>query len=122
MTLLVVVDDDRASLQLMRILLERASFRVILSDDALRGYALIQKYRPPIAVINDNMPKMAGSEMSRRIKSDPELAHIKVILCSAGVRITDPQYIAASRADLALPKPFYAKALVTVINQMLCST
>lgn len=122
MTLVIVVDDDRGSLQLFRLILERAGFDVLVSDYSMRGYALIQQHKPPIAVLNDNMPVMTGGDMSRRIKTDPELAHIKVILCSAGIRISDPQYVAASMADFSLAKPFAFQSLVRVINEMLCST
>ncbi len=66
-------------------------------------------------MVDDMMPGMSGGEMCRRIKDDPTVSHIPVILISAGTRVQDADYVRACGADAALPKPTLTPGVLETI-------
>ena len=115
----LVVDDDPVSVHLLQIILERSGYRVIAARSALDGLELVADLLPDFVILDDMMPGMSGGEMCRRMKADPHLSGIPVILISAGLRIQDRAYVAASGADYALVKPVLPKDVIRAVDTVL---
>lgn len=112
----LVVDDDNASLTLVTLVLLRAGHHVYSANNARDGYDLAHQLRPHIILLNDGMPHMSGGELCLKIKLSEETAAIPVILISAGLRVEDPKYIEAARADGILRKPYKPSDLLNVVS------
>ncbi len=104
-TVVLVVDDEPVSIQLLSLILNRNGFKVIDARSGEIGLEQIHLHAPDIVMVDDMMPSMSGGEMCRRIKDDPAVSHIPVILFSAGTRVQDSDYLRACGADGALLKP-----------------
>jgi len=119
MSVVLIVDDDPVSVQLLELILSRSGYDVIRAENAETGLELVYEHRPDVVMIDDMMPDMSGGEMCRRIKADPEVSAIPVILVSAGIRVKDTNYIKEVGADYALLKPTLSKDVLNAVHAVL---
>jgi len=63
--------------------LRRRGFAVVEAINGLEGIAAVEDARPDLILMDMSMPGLDGWEATRRLKSDPETAHIPVIGLSA---------------------------------------
>ncbi|HEX9016739.1 MAG TPA: GAF domain-containing protein [Chloroflexota bacterium] len=80
---ILVADDDPIQRKLVRIYLEQLGFQVTLAED---GEDAFQKARssPPDAILSDMlMPRLDGFRLCLKVRRDPLLARIPVVLTSA---------------------------------------
>ena len=115
----LVVDDDPVSVSLLELVLKRGGYQVIVSRSAPGGLQIAADVKPNVILIDDMMPTMTGGEMCQQLKSDPELAHIPVIMISAGTRVQDPSYVESIGADHALSKPVLPKDVLQAVELVL---
>ena len=94
-------------------------YRVITAVDGIDGLEKTRTFSPDLIVSDVMMPRMDGNEMCRRIKDDPELNHIPILLLTA--RATNDIRIEGleARADDFLAKPFNARELMTRVANLL---
>lgn len=77
---IVVIDDSANDVQVIRRFLERKGYAVADATSGEEGLALAKSIPPDIFVIDYRMPGIDGFEVTRRIKSDPQLQTIPVLL------------------------------------------
>lgn len=116
---IVCADDDEDILALVSLRLERAGFEVAAVADGEAAVAVCRERRPAAAVLDVMMPKLTGYEVLERLRADPALADLKVILLSARVQESDVTRGMAAGADAYLPKPFRAQELVAKVQELL---
>ena len=112
----LVVDDDPVNRLLLSGALERNGHRVTTAEDGSRALDLLRAKRFDVVLLDVVMPGMDGYGVLERLKSDPELRHIPVIMVTA---VDDPE--SAVRcielgADDYLPKPIDPVLLGARIN------
>jgi DNA-binding response OmpR family regulator len=116
---ILVIDDDPASLALIEVILKRQNCDVMTSRSAIEGLRLIHLHRPTLVILDDIMPDQHGGDLCYALKQDPIYSQIPVILFSAGMRVRDPAYLKQTGADSALLKPFLPQELVKAIESVL---
>ncbi len=77
---ILVIDDDPAVRDLMSRFLLKSGFQVVSAADGEEGFKLAKQLRPRIITLDVVMPKMDGWGVLKRLKADPELADIPVIM------------------------------------------
>lgn len=77
---IVLIDDSANDLQVTRRFLERRGFDVSAATSGEEGLALAQASTPAAFVVDYRMPGMDGFEVTRRIKADPLLQTIPVLM------------------------------------------
>jgi serine phosphatase RsbU (regulator of sigma subunit) len=77
---IVVIDDNANDLQVTRRLLERRGYDAVPALSGEEGLRLAQAQVPDAIIVDYRMPGMDGFEVTRRIKSDPELSTIPVLM------------------------------------------
>jgi two-component system cell cycle response regulator len=80
---ILVVDNVPANLELAQSIFEPSGFRVMLAGNLSSAMALAKQTRPDVVLSDVNMPEGSGFELARRIKSDPQLQTVPVVLISA---------------------------------------
>jgi DNA-binding NarL/FixJ family response regulator len=75
----LVVDDDPASLGLLCDTLEEQGYTVLVAADGASALQRLQRVEPDAILLDARMPGLSGFETCRRMKADPALAHIPVI-------------------------------------------
>jgi len=81
--LILVVEDDPALLLMMRYNLEQRGYRVESAADAETALQFLETARPDAAVLDWMLPGMSGLDLCRRIRSNPILRDLPVLLLTA---------------------------------------
>ncbi len=103
---ILIVDDDRVQLRLLKSILSREGHEVLEAADGQAALALLQR-NPVRLVISDwMMPELDGPELIRRIRADDFPGYIYVILLTARDKQTDIVDGLEAGADDYLTKPF----------------
>ena len=108
----LVVDDNEVNLLLVQRVLERHGFLVEVARDGMSALAALDQARPDVVILDVLMPGMSGVEVLARIKANPRLAAIPVIMLTA--KSADGDLIESYRtgADYYLTKPLVARQLL----------
>lgn len=93
--LILIVEDDPASLLLGRVTLEGDGFAVEGAGSAEEARALISRRRPQLILMDIRLPGMDGLEFTKELKSNPDTTAIPVIARTAHAM---PLYERAARA------------------------
>jgi two-component system, cell cycle response regulator DivK len=100
----LIVEDVELNRDLLVQLLQD-DYRLVLAHD---GQAALQKAaaaKPDLILMDLSLPRMDGWEATRRLKADPVLAHIPVIVLSAHAMRGDEERARASGCDDFMTKP-----------------
>jgi CheY-like chemotaxis protein len=102
--LILVVDDERGTVALMREMLEYAGFRVEHAHDGLEALARARELQPVLVLSDVMMPGLDGRDLCRELRADPALKATVIVLHSS----MDERDVAwhAAGADAFLQKPF----------------
>ena len=86
---ILTVDDDQDMLNLIRLSLEPAGFRILRTTKPEEGLNLALQEKPDLLLLDIMMPGIDGFELLRRIRRHPKLAHVPVIVISARASSAD---------------------------------
>jgi CheY-like chemotaxis protein len=117
---ILIVDDDRESTHLVKILLERTgSYLVLEENDATKAYQSAQNFKPDVILLDIMMPETDGAEVAAQIEADPELQRTPIIFLTA--LVTKPETKAGLRIQrhLSLAKPINIPELINGIEENL---
>lgn len=78
----LIIDDDAMSADLMKRSLEKAGFSTLIANDGPTGIELARKHRPIAITLDVMMPNMDGWSVLTKLKNDPELTDIPVIMAT----------------------------------------
>ena len=117
--LILVVDDVPDNVQIVQLRLESRSYGVITAADGGEALEKVKSALPDLILLDVMMPGIDGIETVKRLKADPSLPFIPVILLTA--RSDTKEVIAGldSGADDYLTKPFDHGALLARVRAML---
>jgi CheY-like chemotaxis protein len=119
MTLVLVVDDEEAFLQITQIVLKRAGYYVTTACNGFESLRAIEEQLPDLVILDEMMPGMSGSEVCQRIKTRPDWQHIPVIMHTASVRLKNPELVKDIQADAVMFKPTMPPELVATVARVL---
>jgi signal transduction histidine kinase/ActR/RegA family two-component response regulator len=80
--LVLLVDDDRASLDLVSAYLSESAARVVRARDGVEALQLVRQASPAAVVLDIRLPRLDGWEVLSQLKSDPATATIPVVVAS----------------------------------------
>lgn len=80
---ILVIDDEQEILNLIRLSLEQAGFRVIRTTKAAEGLAMLLREKPDMLLLDVMMPELDGLEILRRVRRHPTMGRIPAIIVSA---------------------------------------
>ena len=83
MARVLVIDDELAIRDVLRMLLEFRGHEVFMADDGSRGFATAQRQAPDVIVLDLMMPVMDGFSALEALRADERTASIPVVILSA---------------------------------------
>jgi two-component system cell cycle response regulator DivK len=91
-------------------------YHVIQAEDGPSGLRLIRQLKPPLVLMDIDLPRMNGLEVMKQIKADTQLNHIPVIACTGSATASDrADFLAAGFVEL-LQKPMPIAELMRMVN------
>jgi CheY-like chemotaxis protein len=80
--IILVVDDDRPILVLMRSVLREFGFEAVTAENGTQALAEAQARRPSLVLIDKNMPGMSGAEVIRGLREEPGFERLPILILS----------------------------------------
>jgi len=120
-TLLYIEDQDLNLRLVERIIHTRKQYRLLTAVQGSLGLELAREHRPDLVLLDLNLPDMTGDEILRRIRSDPVLKHIPVLMVSADAMGDRVEQLLRLGANGYLTKPYKVAELLRMIDEMLSS-
>jgi DNA-binding response OmpR family regulator len=117
--LVLIADDEEDILQLVRRVLERAGFEVMIARNGVQALELAQTRPPAVAVLDVTMPGLDGLEVVRQLRANAATAAVKVLILTARAQQADIDRATAAGADDYLAKPFNAAELRERVEALL---
>ena len=111
----VLVDDDRASLDLVEAYLDGSPTRVLRARDGVEALELIRRVLPAAVVLDIKLPRLDGWQVLAELKADPATAAMPVVIASV---VDDRPRGLALGADVYLRKPVSRDELVDALRQV----
>lgn len=114
----VVADDAEDVLTLVKATLTRAGYEVVTAGDGEAALEAVKAHGPALAVLDVSMPKLDGLDVLGRLRDDPELADIPVVLLSALAQESDVSRGYQAGASRYVRKPFSPRELIAIVDEL----
>jgi two-component system cell cycle response regulator DivK len=116
---ILVVEDQEDNRQILRDLLANAGYQMIEAEDGEQAIAAAAAARPQLILMDIQLPRLDGYEATRRIKADPALRHIPIIVVTSYALSGDEEKARAMGCDGYVAKPYSPRMLLAVIKEFL---
>jgi two-component system alkaline phosphatase synthesis response regulator PhoP len=116
---ILIVDDEPDVLRLTSLRLEKLGYKVLTAANGREALDIIRNDKPDLAMLDLIMPVMYGSEICKIVRRDETLRQIPIILFTAHDDIMTDEKAKSLGADGYIAKPFFAKELVSKVEQLL---
>lgn len=113
--LVLVVDDSLTVRKFTTRLLAREGFRVATARDGVEALDQVRVALPDVILLDIEMPRMDGFELTRVLHSDPRTAGIPIIMITSRTAEKHRQYAMDLGVRVYLGKPYSERDLVTHI-------
>ena len=113
---ILVVDDDKKTVELVRLYLERDGYRVLSAYDGLEALRLAEEKHPDLIVLDLMLPGLDGLEVCRRIR---EQSDVPIIMLTAKTADQDKLAGLGLGADDYITKPFSPRELAARVRVVL---
>ncbi|MBX9571383.1 MAG: response regulator transcription factor [Candidatus Obscuribacterales bacterium] len=119
MARILVIDDDIAIAELIKVNLDLLGHQVSTANDGMKGLALAQQNRPDLIVLDVMMPDLDGFTVCQRLRQNAATAGIPVLMLTALGMTKDKVKGFDSGADDYLTKPFEIPELQVRVRALL---
>lgn len=116
---ILVVDDEENIVELLRMNLKKFGYEVLCAYDGEEAIQITMREKPDLILLDIMMPGIDGLEVCRRVKMNPDVTHIPIIMLSARSEETDKVIGLGIGADDYITKPFGFRELHARINVIL---
>jgi CheY-like chemotaxis protein len=83
MAKILIIDDSKLLQMRMMDEMEKCGYHVLPVSDAIEAFMNIKTYKPDLILLDIMLPDMNGWEVCRRMKGDPDVAQIPIVMLSA---------------------------------------
>ena len=119
MNKILVVDDDLAINELIKVNLELCGYKVIQAYDGVKGFALCKQELPSLVVLDVMMPDVDGFTVAQRIRNNETTMDIPILMLTALSQINDKVNGFNIGVDDYLVKPFEMEELQVRVRALL---
>lgn len=116
---ILVVDDDKDCVQLVKDFLESKDYEIITAFEGETGVAKAKTIKPDLIIMDIMMPVMDGITALQRMKENPLVSKIPVIMLTSKDKDEDVLAGYKHGAEYYITKPFDLKQLILGVNLML---
>jgi DNA-binding response OmpR family regulator len=119
MAKILIADDAQDMVTVLASRFRALGHQVIEANDGIQALELAQREKPDLVLLDVMMPELNGFQVCRRMKSDPALAKVPVVLLTAKDTDADRFWGSEVGADAYLTKPVDPGAVVLRVQEIL---
>jgi two-component system phosphate regulon response regulator PhoB len=116
---ILVVDDEPDLLELVRVNLRQAGYDVETAEAGREALETLRRSPPDLMVLDLMLPDLSGTEICRRVRQDPELAALPIVMLTAKADEVDRVVGLELGADDYVTKPFSPRELTLRVRAVL---
>jgi two-component system, cell cycle response regulator DivK len=113
------VEDNEYNRKIVRQLLSRTSYRLREAADGEAALGMIREERPDLILMDVQLPKMSGLDVTRALRGDPVTADVPIIVVTSFALSGDDQRAMAAGASAYIAKPYSPRELLALIQTFL---
>lgn len=122
MTKILVIDDDIAINELIKINLELQGYQVLQAFNGVEGFALAKQEYPALIILDVMMPEVDGFTVAQRIRQCSEISETPIIMLTALSELNNKVNGFNIGVDDYLTKPFETEELIVRVRALLKRT
>ena len=119
---LLIVEDDKDIVELVRYNLEKEGYQTNVAVDGLTALSTLKKSPPDLVILDLMLPKLPGLEVCREIRRDQTLNRLPILMLTARGEEADRVVGLEMGADDYVTKPFSPRELVARVKALLRRT
>jgi two-component system alkaline phosphatase synthesis response regulator PhoP len=116
---ILLIEDEEDIAALIKLQAEIAGYKLLVEVDGLNGLIAVEREIPDLVILDIMLPGQSGLDVCRKIKTNPELKDIPVIIISAKSEELDVILGLELGADDYVTKPFSPKILFSRVRAVL---
>lgn len=109
---IMVVDDSLTVRKITTRLLAKEGYQVVTAKDGVDALQHLQEILPDVMLVDIEMPRMDGFELTKNVRSDPQTAHIPIIMITSRTAEKHRNYAMELGVNAYLGKPFQEDELL----------
>jgi DNA-binding response OmpR family regulator len=113
----LLVEDDEAVRQLVKVTLEMNDYEVIEAKDGLEGLLLLDVHHPDAVVLDLMMPDVGGERMLAQLRSTPETKRTPVVIITGKPEVA-PEVVGLVGRENFFAKPFDPDAVIARLKAL----
>jgi CheY-like chemotaxis protein len=114
---ILVIEDNKLNMKLMRGIFQLGNYQIIEALDAETGIRLARKHHPFLILMDIQLPGMDGLAATQIIKSNPKLKDIPVVALTGFAMQGDEEKALASGCDGYITKPVDIQHVLKTIDE-----
>ena len=118
-TCVLVVDDSLTVRRVTSRLLRRQNIEVLTAKDGVEALTLLDERTPDLLLLDIEMPRMDGYELTRHIRRSERLRHLPIIMITSRTNTKHRDYAMQLGVDRYLGKPYQESELLSEIQSLL---
>jgi two-component system phosphate regulon response regulator PhoB len=119
MLTVLIADDEAHVVELVRVTLEDERVRVVEASDGATALELAAELEPELIFLDVNLPDVSGLEVCRRLRREPGLAGVRIVILTAAAQQDDIARGLSAGASHYLTKPFSPVRLLSLVEGLL---
>lgn len=116
---ILIADDEPGIVAPLQFLMENAGYEVQVAYDGETAMEIIQDAKPDLVLLDIMLPGIDGFEICHRVRTQPDVQHIKIVMVTAMGREVNVTKGMALGADAYIIKPFSNREIVGKVAQLL---
>ena len=113
----LVIEDNEQNLYLINYLLEANGYEVLFAQDGKSGIKLALETKPPIILLDIQLPEMDGYTVAREIRKDESMAEAVIIAVTSYAMVGDREQALEAGCTGYIEKPINPDTFVSEIEQ-----
>jgi two-component system, OmpR family, alkaline phosphatase synthesis response regulator PhoP len=119
---ILIAEDEPNIVTLLQFLLQGGDHEVRVARDGAEALQLAESFVPNVLLLDVMMPLRNGYEVCRKIRENPALQRVKILMLTARGRDEEREKGMALGADAYVTKPFSTKELMATVGELLAGS
>ena len=115
----LIVEDNPQNMKLLEMLLRAKDYTLLKAYDGEEALAMAIREQPDLIVMDMQLPKMSGLEVTKQLRQMPVFGHTPIIALTAYAMRGDKEQFMEAGCNAYLSKPISTRELPVIIDRML---